>query len=187
MTTAFSPNLCKWCPSKRCPLHIREIVPYREPDPSSFHNEVIDRINPPEAGGGESSTRVPDSTIFAETEFVPYREPVTSALRNEVTNRINSSDEVRGETSTAENLRLIVASIAQVAASNSRRKTDSRRFPCTLCSQTFTAKHNLKNHINSHYRRKNHRCEPDGCGASFTTKSSLKRHHKSCKGKGVDG
>ena len=188
--SGFTPALCEWCtsPSKHCPLHTPNIVPYREPDPSSFYNELSNRINPSEAGG-ESSMRLPDSTIFAETELVPYREPGPSSFNNEVIDRINPfdagggesltrlsdstlfaepefgepgpsslhnvvnavnpSDAARGETSTAESPRSTVASVAQVAASNSRRKTDSGRFPCHLCSQTFTAKHNLASQSHS--------------------------------------
>ena len=116
-----------------------ELVPYRESVPSSFHNEVIDRINPFDAGGGESSTRLPNSTIFSEPEF---GEPGPSSF-HDVVNAVSPPDAARGETSTAGSPRSIVASEAQVAASNSRRKTDSGRFPCDLCSQTFTAKHNL--------------------------------------------
>lgn len=156
---------------------------YREPGPSSLHY----RANPFEADGGESPTRLPGSTTFLETDSALHEEPNSSSLHNEVIDGINPSDSMGGDTSTAQNPRLIVASAAQVAASNSRRKTNTGRFPCDLCSQTFTAKHNLQNHFNSHYRRKNYHCEPDGCGGSFTTKSSLKRHGKSCKGKGVAG
>ena len=178
--SGFSPTLCEWCtsPSENCPLHnVPNIAPYREPDPSSAYyelsvrinpsearggesstlrlpdssifaetNEVIDRINPLDAGGGESSTRLQDFTIFGEPEFV---EPGPSSLPNEVVNRVNPSDAARGETSTAVNPRTTVASEAQVAASNSRRKTDSGRFPCRLCSQTFTAKHNLHSQYHS--------------------------------------
>ena len=189
--SGFIPALCEWCtsPSKHCPLHIPNIVPYREPDPSSIYNELSNRINPSEAGG-ESSMRVPDSTMFAETQLVPYREfgpssfhnevidrinpfdsgggesstrlpdssifsvpefgePGLSSLHNEVVNNVNPSDAARGETSTAENPRSTVASVAQVAASNSRRKTDSGRFPCPLCLQTFTAKHNVQSQYHS--------------------------------------
>ncbi|EDR02809.1 uncharacterized protein LACBIDRAFT_308094 [Laccaria bicolor S238N-H82] len=81
---------------------------------------------------------------------------------------------------TLETFRHSVASAKQLAASNSRRKTDSGRFRCTLCSQSVTAKHNLQSHHNSHYRRKEHHCAPEGCGSSFTTKSSLKRHRRMC-------
>lgn len=148
VSRAFSPTRCEWCmsPSKHCPLHDPNIVPYREPDSSSVYNELSDGTNPTDAGGGELSTRLPDSTIFAETEFVRYRDP---SLYNEVIDSINPSDAGGGESSTAENHRLIVASVAQVAASNRRRKTGSGRFPCTLCPQTFTAKHNLQSQSHS--------------------------------------
>lgn len=77
--------------------------------------------------------------------------------------------------------RALVASPEQVAAANRRRKnTVPGRFVCNLCPQNFTAKHNLKNHINSHFQKKNHRCTA-GCGSSFGTRSSLNRHRKKCK------
>ncbi|KIJ98855.1 hypothetical protein K443DRAFT_103309 [Laccaria amethystina LaAM-08-1] len=77
--------------------------------------------------------------------------------------------------------RAVVASPEQVSASN-RRRTDALpgRFVCNLCPQDFTAKHNLKNHINSHFQKKPHRCT-GGCGSSFGTRSSLNRHRKKCK------
>ncbi|KIJ99417.1 hypothetical protein K443DRAFT_172262 [Laccaria amethystina LaAM-08-1] len=81
--------------------------------------------------------------------------------------------------------RAVVASPEHVSAAN-RRRTNAvpGRFVCNLCPQDFTAKHNLKNHINSHFQIKAHRCL-GGCGKSFGTKSSLNRHRKSCKAKGM--
>ncbi|KIJ98848.1 hypothetical protein K443DRAFT_193868 [Laccaria amethystina LaAM-08-1] len=79
-------------------------------------------------------------------------------------------------------LRAVVASLDQVSASNRRRTNGvAGRFACHLCPQNFTAKHNLKNHINSHFQKKTHRCTPGGCGSSFGTRSSLNRHRKKCK------
>ncbi|KIJ98853.1 hypothetical protein K443DRAFT_680431, partial [Laccaria amethystina LaAM-08-1] len=81
--------------------------------------------------------------------------------------------------------RAVVASPEQISASN-RRRTNAvpGRFCCHLCPQNFTAKHNLKNHINSHFQKRAHRCL-GGCGNNFGTKSSLNRHRKRCKAKGM--
>lgn len=79
--------------------------------------------------------------------------------------------------------RAVVASPEQVSASN-RRRTNAvpGRFVCDLCPQNFTAKHNLKNHVNSHLQKKPHCCTgSSGCGSSFGTRSSLNRHRKKCK------
>jgi len=150
------PVPCELChyPLVLCLFHPPKLVPYEEPSPSSFYSNVIDGINPGGADGGEPST--------------------------------------------AETFWRSIASAKQVAASNSRRKTYLGWFHCTLCSQNFTAKHNLQStshsalpifasliysldHYNSHYRRKDYHCVPDGCGSSFTMKTSLKRHRQTCK------
>ncbi|KIK04886.1 hypothetical protein K443DRAFT_645274, partial [Laccaria amethystina LaAM-08-1] len=77
--------------------------------------------------------------------------------------------------------RIVVATLEQVSAAN-RRRTNAvpGRFVCHLCPQNFTAKHNLKNHINSHFQKKTHRCM-DGCGSTFGTRSAFIRHRKKCK------
>ncbi|KIK00704.1 hypothetical protein K443DRAFT_99867, partial [Laccaria amethystina LaAM-08-1] len=98
-------------------------------------------------------------------------EPGPSSPYNEVTDGVNN----------AETFRQIVASEELVAASNNRRKTGTGRFPCTLCPANFTANHNLRSHLDSHYGKKNHHCVPEGCGSSFATKSSLNRQRKKCK------
>ncbi|KIK00716.1 hypothetical protein K443DRAFT_597846 [Laccaria amethystina LaAM-08-1] len=102
-------------------------------------------------------------------------EPIADYGEPEVIVRINP-DTGGGEPSTTETFGQVVESEKQVAASSSSRKTDSDRFPCTLCSQKFTSNHNLQNHSNSHDQRKNRHCVPKGCESSFTTISSLKRH-----------
>ncbi|EAU85660.1 hypothetical protein CC1G_10932 [Coprinopsis cinerea okayama7 len=71
-----------------------------------------------------------------------------------------------------------VASQAGIKAS-ARRRTKEAKFSCTLCSQTFTTNHNLKNHMNVHLGVKEHEC-PD-CNRAFTTQSVLARHTKTCK------
>ena len=73
-------------------------------------------------------------------EPVPYYgEPGPFWLYSEEMVRINPADADGGAPSTAETFRPIVGSAKQIAASSSRRNTDSGRFRCTLCSQDFTA------------------------------------------------
>ncbi|KAJ7240810.1 hypothetical protein C8J57DRAFT_97939 [Mycena rebaudengoi] len=65
------------------------------------------------------------------------------------------------------------------AASNARR-TNVATFECHFpnCTSTFTARHNLMNHINSHNKCRPHACL---CGLSFTTQGVLNRHKKRCR------
>ncbi|KIK07078.1 hypothetical protein K443DRAFT_673652 [Laccaria amethystina LaAM-08-1] len=58
-----------------------------------------------------------------------------------------------------------------------RKQPGHGQFKCQLCDATFTAKHNLENHINVHLGIKKHHCV---CGSSFSARSSLTRHGKSC-------
>ncbi|KAJ6545030.1 hypothetical protein DFH09DRAFT_1172503, partial [Mycena vulgaris] len=74
---------------------------------------------------------------------------------------------------------------ASSAPTKGRRSNDARRinvaaFTCPLpgCPSTFTARHNLINHINSHNKHRPHRCM---CGMSFTTQGVLNRHKKRCR------
>ncbi|KAF7324887.1 C2H2-type domain-containing protein [Mycena kentingensis (nom. inval.)] len=73
---------------------------------------------------------------------------------------------------------------AEVASSKIRQASHARRlnaatFECPLptCNSTFTARHNLINHINSHNKHRPHKCS---CGMSFTTQGVLNRHKKRC-------
>ncbi|KAG7089237.1 hypothetical protein E1B28_010936 [Marasmius oreades] len=77
----------------------------------------------------------------------------------------------------------IVASNKIVDASYKRRKKpdEKARFVCPICRHTFTAKHNLNNHINSHNGVKPFRC--DVCKQTFTTSGTAKRHQNNCTGK----
>lgn len=93
------------------------------------------------------------------------------------------NQEINSEAETEQHPRPTVASSRQLSAANRRRKNAvPGRFMCDLCSQNFTSRHNLKNHINSHFRRKPHHCSR-GCGSTFGTKSSMNRHRKTCVGK----
>lgn len=77
---------------------------------------------------------------------------------------------------------LQVASPAGVHAANLRRKRKAK-FQCTytdVCQATFTTKHNLQNHLNSHEGRRPYACV--SCGADFTTLNVKRRHEKNCKG-----
>ncbi|KAJ7249213.1 hypothetical protein B0H12DRAFT_1324508 [Mycena haematopus] len=68
-----------------------------------------------------------------------------------------------------------VASPAGVHAAQLRRKKPAK-FRCDICPATFTTKHNLKNHYNSHTGTKPYACRL--CGVRFTTLSVKTRHEK---------
>jgi hypothetical protein len=59
-----------------------------------------------------------------------------------------------------------------------RRRKKAARFFCHVlgCDQSFTAKHNLLNHLNSHRGARNFECP--FCGNKFGTKTVLRRHLK---------
>ncbi|KAJ7018819.1 hypothetical protein C8F04DRAFT_1150029 [Mycena alexandri] len=64
------------------------------------------------------------------------------------------------------------------AASLRHDRSKRGKFVCPLCGSEFTAKHNLKNHVNSHDSTKEFKCED--CGQSFGTAHVLKRHRDKC-------
>ncbi|KAJ7202266.1 hypothetical protein C8J57DRAFT_403933 [Mycena rebaudengoi] len=75
----------------------------------------------------------------------------------------------------------VVGSVAGTqAASRPRKNKPSFRCKFEACSATFTSKHNLKNHMNSHYGIRPYGCPK--CDATFTTPAVKSRHFKSCKG-----
>ncbi|KAJ7036303.1 hypothetical protein C8F04DRAFT_483862 [Mycena alexandri] len=80
-----------------------------------------------------------------------------------------------------------VATDATVIASKNRRREPTRlgKFICDLCGNDFTAKHNLKNHVNSHNSVKDFGCKD--CGQFFGTPHVLKRHRDKCKSIMVEG
>ncbi|KAJ7019642.1 hypothetical protein C8F04DRAFT_329535 [Mycena alexandri] len=67
----------------------------------------------------------------------------------------------------------------KIKQASSKRRLNVAAFECPLetCTSTFTARHNLINHINSHNKYRPHRCM---CGLSFTTQGVLNRHKKRC-------
>ncbi|KAF5372143.1 hypothetical protein D9758_005111 [Tetrapyrgos nigripes] len=76
----------------------------------------------------------------------------------------------------------IVASPANERAARNRRLGKNKKsYTCDLCSRSFTAKHNLTHHTNSHFGIRNFQCED--CERTFVTKHVLKRHWISCKKK----
>lgn len=72
-----------------------------------------------------------------------------------------------------------VASDAVARASQSRR-TNAANYTCPECHQTFTAKHNLNNHLNSHYGVRNFHCGVPNCNKSFGTSHVRRRHMIKC-------
>ncbi|KAJ7649739.1 hypothetical protein FB45DRAFT_731160 [Roridomyces roridus] len=74
---------------------------------------------------------------------------------------------------------------AEVASNKIKQASNARRInvatfscPVPTCSSTFTARHNLINHINSHNKHRPYRCL---CGMTFTTQGVLNRHKKKCR------
>ncbi|KAK0446201.1 hypothetical protein EV421DRAFT_1792990 [Armillaria borealis] len=72
-----------------------------------------------------------------------------------------------------------VASDAVARASQSRR-TNAANYTCSECHQTFTAKHNLNNHVNSHYGVRNFHCQVPNCNKAFGTSHVRRRHMIKC-------
>ncbi|KAJ7081824.1 hypothetical protein B0H15DRAFT_447094 [Mycena belliarum] len=73
-----------------------------------------------------------------------------------------------------------VSTEAGRTAATARRKnpTIPGAFVCDLCGDDFTAKHNLKNHKDSHMGRKTHSCPM--CDKCFGTSGVQKRHQRKC-------
>ncbi|KAJ7679172.1 hypothetical protein DFH06DRAFT_506273 [Mycena polygramma] len=73
-----------------------------------------------------------------------------------------------------------VSSPAGVHAANLRRKKKARFF-CERpsCGQSFTARHNFDNHMNSHDGIKPYNCVL--CNTAYTTRGTKQRHEKKCK------
>ncbi|KAF9260012.1 hypothetical protein L218DRAFT_622952 [Marasmius fiardii PR-910] len=98
----------------------------------------------------------------------------------------HSEDDNEGNAGTAEEpsasaFRPVVASEEVLVASRSRRTTKTPRYTCSIegCKADFTAKHNLKNHLNAHNGVKKYVCE--FCQHKYTTSHVLNRHKKTCK------
>jgi hypothetical protein len=70
----------------------------------------------------------------------------------------------------------VVASDKIVQASNLRRRREAKH-QCEHCGQTFTAKHNLQNHIYSHTGVRPFKCSE--CSQTFVTSGVLNRHRTS--------
>ncbi|KAK7031192.1 hypothetical protein VNI00_013608 [Paramarasmius palmivorus] len=77
--------------------------------------------------------------------------------------------------------RRTIASDDVLKASRKRRKDPGEgEFKCSICSQDFTARHNLTNHINAHRGIKPFECPH--CHKYYTTKHVLDRHMKTAVG-----
>ncbi|KAL0067706.1 hypothetical protein AAF712_005146 [Marasmius tenuissimus] len=72
-----------------------------------------------------------------------------------------------------------VAKPTVLEASLARRKKEGK-YSCHLCSATFTERHGVTNHLNSHYGIKPHKCTR--CGKNFGTTHTRNRHVKTCRG-----
>ncbi|KAJ6545028.1 hypothetical protein DFH09DRAFT_1172496 [Mycena vulgaris] len=78
--------------------------------------------------------------------------------------------------------RAAVGTDATRRAATRRRKDPNKRGPfvCKICGNDFTAKHNLKNHTNSHNSVKEHPCPK--CHQFFGTSHVRDRHKLKCVG-----
>ncbi|KAK1236381.1 hypothetical protein PQX77_000365 [Marasmius sp. AFHP31] len=74
---------------------------------------------------------------------------------------------------------LTVAKPTVLEAALARRKKPGK-YRCHLCPATFTEKHGVTNHVNSHYGIKPHQCTR--CDKSFGTTHTRNRHVKTCRG-----
>ncbi|CAK5268174.1 unnamed protein product, partial [Mycena citricolor] len=74
-------------------------------------------------------------------------------------------------------VKAIVGSAAHIKAAWKRRKV-AARFECPVCQQSFTAQHNLNNHLDAHIGARRY-CPY--CKRTYATVSNLKRHLKKCE------
>ncbi|KAJ6561893.1 hypothetical protein B0H19DRAFT_1142954 [Mycena capillaripes] len=74
-----------------------------------------------------------------------------------------------------------VATKAACLAAAHRRKDKKRRAPhvCGICGPDFTAKHNLRHHIDSHNSVRPFKCGK--CTLRFGTKHTMTRHERKCE------
>ncbi|KAJ7506510.1 hypothetical protein B0H11DRAFT_1707238 [Mycena galericulata] len=68
--------------------------------------------------------------------------------------------------------------IASAAVARRNDPANPGLFVCGLCGRDFTAKHNYKNHLNSHYSVRPFHCEK--CGEDFGTLHVMRRHQGKC-------
>ncbi|KAJ7755502.1 hypothetical protein B0H16DRAFT_716205 [Mycena metata] len=149
----------------------------------------------------ESSTSPPDATYWPEgfvhliaAEYLSAHNLPDSAdfvapsTSSSVADGASSTSASRRDPSAHDaSLYRSVATDATVIASKNRRREPTKRgkFICHLCGNDFTAKHNLKNHVNSHNSVKDFGCKD--CGQFFGTPHVLKRHRDKCKSIMVKG
>ncbi|KAI4294266.1 hypothetical protein K525DRAFT_149167, partial [Schizophyllum commune Loenen D] len=69
--------------------------------------------------------------------------------------------------------RLVVSTILGQIANATRRKSDTV-IQCSLCTTTFTRKHNLN--VLRHRNRKDFACNLSDCRSRFNTSNDLERH-----------
>ncbi|KAJ7888832.1 hypothetical protein B0H13DRAFT_2041903 [Mycena leptocephala] len=148
--------------------NLEDIGPPGGESAGSFLNhgtELMD-MNPPTSHSNSSNeterpAHIQDSTGLADDFFAPDH----FAL-----------DEPAEE----KRFRPVVATVAGRRASAARRKDKNNpgAFVCDICNADFTAKHNLRNHMNSHNLIKTFVCGI--CGESFGTKHTMKRHERKC-------
>ncbi|KAJ7471437.1 hypothetical protein B0H11DRAFT_1368968 [Mycena galericulata] len=117
----------------------------------------------------------PAGRFFPESEVASPDTPSPSSPFSSFSSSTSAS---QGSSPAGPPVHLHVGSPANVAASTSRRKKPAK-FECMYCPATFTARHNLRNHLNAHAGVRPHLCPL--CQYSFTTMAVMKRHQRKCK------
>ncbi|PBK75928.1 hypothetical protein ARMSODRAFT_415919 [Armillaria solidipes] len=132
--------------------------------------------SPSVAPSTHSDSGIDSSDILAHLDLNPS--VVTSDIFGDISEQ-QTSRLVTDASLSPTSYREQVASDAVARASQSRR-TNAANYTCPECHQTFTAKHNLNNHLNSHYGVRNFHCLVPDCDKAFGTSHVRRRHMIKC-------
>lgn len=119
----------------------------------------------------DTSSRSPFRSFFEDERRDPMHDTPAAASSSAVSGWPGDTTELSLSHKKA-------VSSEKIRIASEKRRKKSGRFICSLCGNTFTEKHNLINHTNSHRGLKPHPCER--CPSAFGVISSLKRHRKVC-------
>lgn len=134
-----------------------------------------------EGKGHFPSNSLPSHTSTPST-FRSFFEDETRDPMNDTVPAASSSSAVpcwSGDTTVLLSSHKKTVSTPKIRKASEKRRKKPAKFGCSVCGNTFTEKHNLINHFNSHRGVKSHPC--GGCPSVFGVKSSLTRHRKICK------
>ncbi|KAJ7193916.1 kinase-like domain-containing protein [Mycena pura] len=191
---------------QRTPHRRRDLSPYPLPGPLTSQGRDTDREWIEHQHGESSSSASHDNAVFdlaglRWTDWVHQRGESSSSLDFQLSHLARSNSLLGGgladalgdqpqagtlpqdtsskEKQDAKKFRAVGSPAGRRAAKNRRKdQTIPGAFVCEICGADFTAKHNLRNHMNSHGSVKEFRC--DMCGQSFGTSHVLKRHEGKC-------